>query len=119
VANGDVTLLTSRTLNALLLDAADGTALNNGAWVDCREYNAGTVTVDGVATLAVITIYGNDGLARPLNTLNTGPISTTGNPTTAATNPTVPIMILPRWIKAGITTVGTGTITVTLCARVI
>ena len=118
MANGDITVATTRSMSALLLDAADGTQLNNGAWVDCRDYGIGAVSVDGVATLAVITIYGSSALNRPSNATNTGSISVTGNPTTAATNPTVPIPALPRWIKAGITTVGTGTITVTFTARV-
>jgi hypothetical protein len=117
MASGDVTFATGGSLGALLLDAADGTQLNNGVWVDCREMHSGTVTVSGVATLAVLTIYGSNALARPLDTLNSGTISVTGNPTTAATNPTVVIPVLPRWIKCGITTVGTGTISANLNAR--
>jgi len=118
MANGDVFLTTTRQMSALLLDAADGTQLNNGAWVDCGAYAIGAVSVDGVATLAVITIYGSSAVNKPSNATNTGTISVTGNPTTAATNPTVPIPALPRWIKAGITTVGTGTVTVTFTGRV-
>jgi hypothetical protein len=117
MASGDITHVAAGSMGALLLDAVDGTALNNGVWVDCREYHSGTVTVSGVATLAVLTIYGSNALARPLDTLNSGTITVTGNPTSAATNPTVPIPVLPRWIKCGITTVGTGTVSATLNVR--
>src|SRR5262249_1895767 len=118
MANGDVTLTTTRQMGALLLDAADGTQLNNGAWVDCGAYGIGAVSVDGVATGAVITVYGSSAATRPANATNTGTINVTGNPTTAASNPAILLAALPRWIKGGITTVGTGTITVTFSGRV-
>jgi len=118
VANGDIIASSGRALAALLLDAADGTQLNNGAWVDCGAYGVGTVAVDGVATAAVLTVYGSNAAARPSNATNTGAINVSGNPTTAGANPTLVLAALPRWIKVGITTVGTGTITVTFTARV-
>jgi hypothetical protein len=119
LANGDIFQLTARTMGALLLDAADGTQLNNGTWVDCREYSGGIVLVSGVATLAVLTIFGQNTNARPLDTLNSGTINVTGNPTTAASNPGVIIPILPKWIKCGITTLGTGTVSAILIARIL
>lgn len=101
-------------LSYLLLDAVDVSGAQNGVWVDCREYISAVVAFSGIATLAIITIEGNNDLVRPGNGTHG---SALGNNTAGTNSPAITVTSLPRWLKAHLTTLGTGTVTVTATLR--
>lgn len=125
MASGDKLNPTQGSFGALLLDAVSGGSANDGAWVDCMEFTSGTVVVTGAATTTVATVNGHNGvfaaatattpaqLIAPANNVVGGVIATA----TAGTALHASVPVLPRFIKATITTTGTGTVTAVLMAR--
>jgi hypothetical protein len=90
----------------LLLDAAGG--LTDGVWVDCEEFTSGIVTLElGGST---IEIDASNALARPTNATHGVALAASG-----AINGVLSIPVLPRWIKARVTTfVGAASVGVLL-----
>lgn len=119
MASGDVLETTGGTVSFLLLDAVSGGSSNDGVWVDCRDLVSGVVVATGAATTTVCTVNASNGtvsagaIQKPVNSV-VGAVVTTGAGG-AAVYSNFPA--LPKFLKATITTTGTGTVTAILTAR--
>jgi len=109
MASGDILLRTGSMMVVRLLDAVAATSTNNGVWIDCEDYMVGSVVTTGATGAAVTDVraFNDAGLAAPSNATAGVAIATAG----AATDIQVQITALPRWLKASIPTLGTGTVT--------
>lgn len=92
-------------MHYMLFDAVDATAADDGQWIDVGgyRYNASLEFV-GIAGGTVFTLAGSNAKTQPANTANGtaigGTVSADG--WMALSNP-------PRWLKARVTSTGTGT----------
>lgn|SRR5262252_1223687 len=109
MADGDQTIQTAMQLGYLLLDAFNATGTGNGVWCDTKGFMSGTIVITGATGAAVVEVDVSNDLARPANNTH-GMTQTT---LAAGTNGFVSLPALPRWIKARVSTLGTGTVTAT------
>src|SRR5262245_7465185 len=109
MADGDLTLQTATELDYLLLDSFAATGTGNGVWCDTKGYATGSVVITGPATTAVVEVDVSNDLARPANNTH-GFTQTT---LAAGVGGYIQLTTLPRWLKARVSTSGTGTVIAT------
>jgi len=110
VADGDFLLQTPGQLSYLLLDSFAATGTGNGVWVDTKGYQSGIVVITGAATTAVVEVDVSNDATKPANA-NHGATHTA---LAAGASGQVTLLVLPRWVKARVSTSGTGTVIATV-----
>jgi hypothetical protein len=109
MANGTINATTKRATNVTLIDAAAGTA--DGVWIDAMDFAEGSLDVTISAT-ATVQIRGSDAATTPADNTHGTQI---GSDITSSSQAS--IVCCPRWLKARVSSFGSGTITVTATLR--
>lgn len=124
--DGDVKTHSNSWAHIALIDGTAATATTNGVWVDVGKYQLGLLEGNGAAGGTVVEIDGSNNPTKPaaasngyaifLSTANTAFVQPIAPYATAAPDTTPATKVMPRWIKARVTVLGTGTVSVWLKA---
>lgn len=107
MASGDISYQTGGSKLVILLDAIAATGTDDGVWIDCADFETGCVTWAGGTGAAVVQVDVSNAVTKPANNTH----GVTEVTSAAATDGRVYFTSLPRWLKARISVLGTGTVT--------
>ena len=111
MADGTVVALNPECRQVILLDTFDATGTGNGTWVDMGGYRKdASLEVVGIAGGTVISLYGSNLATCPAAATNATLIGT-------ISADAVQSLSVCRWMKARVSTTGTGTVSVGLIAN--
>jgi len=110
MADGDKVTTNPEFGQWLLLDANDATGTGNGVWVDTGVYRMdGVLEVNGIAGGTVLTISGSNDDTIPANSAHGTSLGT-------ISADSVQSLAVCRFMKARVSTLGTGTVSARLTA---
>lgn len=109
MANGTINVETKRARNQTLLDAVASTS--DGVWVDAMEFAEGSIDITISAT-ATVQIRGSDAATKPADNTHGNQLGTDFTASAQAS-----LVCAPRWLKARVSSFGSGTVTVNTTLR--
>jgi hypothetical protein len=109
MANGTINAVTKRATNVTLIDAA--TALADGVWIDTMDFAEGSIDITISAT-ATVQIRGSDAATQPADNTHGNQLGTDFTASGQAS-----LVCAPRWLKARVSSFGSGTVTVNATLR--